>query len=124
MHGLALAVLLLHFEISYSVRTLLAVIITLSFFRARNKVRQNYVGNLLLNDGRQWLWLVNKNYEQQLLFNSGAIIATKLVVLNFTSSTGKKVNWCFFPDSGNDELFRQLRIYLRYSTAETGSDIV
>ena len=124
VHGLALAVLLLPFDISYLVRILLAIFIILSFFRTRKKLEQDYVGKLQLIDGSRWLWLVDKTNKQQLMFDSGAIITTKLVVLNFMTRAGKKVSWCFYPDSGDDELFRQLRIYLRYSTAETSSEIV
>lgn len=38
--------------------------------------------------------------------------------------TGKKISWCLYPDNADDELFKKLRIYLRYSTAETASETV
>lgn len=124
VHGLALVVLLLPYNISFWVRIILLLIIVLSLLRTMKNMQQRYIGQLRLTNENQWLWVTNKNNEQRLVFTSGAIITSKLVVLNFIAATGKKVSWCFFPDSGNDELFRQLRIYLRYSTADTGSEIV
>ena len=124
VHGLALIVLLLPYNISFWVRIILLLIIMLSFLRTTNMLRQCYIGQLQLTNENQWLWVTNNNNEQRLVFTSGAIITSKLVVLNFIAATGKRISWCFFPDSGNDELFRQLRIYLRYSTAETASETV
>lgn len=124
VHGLALVVLLLPYNVYFWVRIILLLIIVLSLIRTMKNMQQRYVGQLRLIDGNKWLWVTNKNNEQRLVFTSGAIITSKLVVLNFMAATGQKVSWCFFPDSGNDELFRQLRIYLRYSTAETDSETV
>lgn len=120
IHLLALVSLLLPYALAPWLRACLLLVVIFSFIRSVNASRQQYTGQLHLIEKLNWLWIVNNN-EQPMVFDSGAIILTNILVMNFTSDKGKKQAWCFFPDSGDEELFRLLRIYLLYSTAETGS---
>jgi hypothetical protein len=121
---MALLVTLLPMALPTGLRLLVIVVIIVSYFRSLAQQTGDYTGLLKLQDNRHWVWLDAQGNEQELSFKSGAIILPRLMVLNFTRPSGKTISWSFFPDSCDQQQLRQLRIFLRYSTADTASHVV
>jgi hypothetical protein len=124
IHLLALGVIFLPMALPIGLRLVVIAVIIVSYFRSREQQTSSYTGLLKRQDNRHWLWLDAQGNERELSFKSGAIILPRLMVLNFTLPSGKAISWSFFPDSCDEQQLRQLRIFLRYSTADTASHVV
>jgi hypothetical protein len=120
VHALAVVLMLLPFGLYAIIKLLIILYISMSLLYLKKYAKRHYSGRLHYIGEINRMWISGSN-EEKLLYQHGIILHPRLVLLNFLSAKNKKYFWLLFPDSLDKDTFRRIRVFIRYSTAETMS---